>query len=415
MWVRTRPTGREWSTLSDIGLLKKLVATNDSKMILLVMDGLGGLPHPGTGCTELETAHTPNMDGLARRSACGLIHPIAPGITPGSGPAHLSLFGYDPVKYNIGRGVLAACGIGFPLERRDLAFRINFATMEDGVITDRRAGRIATEECERLCKVLDSITLDGVEVMVRAVMQHRGVVIIRGDDLHPELTDSDPQQVGKKPLPVEAKTDEARRTAGIVNEFIARAREALKDEHPANMILARGFDKLPALDTLSEAYGIKAAVIASYPMYKGLGSIVGMDVIETGKEISEEFGTLKDIYSDYDFVFLHIKPTDSLGEDGDFAGKVGVIEEVDRFIPGVLDLKPEVLVITGDHSTPAILQSHSWHPVPLLLYSPWERQDSWLTAFGESQCACGSLGVFPAWSLMALMLAAAKRLQKFGA
>lgn len=396
-------------------LLRELAVQNDSKIVLTVMDGLGGLPHPKTRKTELEAARTPNMDRLAKMSSCGLHHPIAPGITPGSGPAHLGLFGYDPVEVKIGRGVLAACGIGFKLQQNDLAFRLNFATMQDGVITDRRAGRIPTEEGARLCEKLRIIELPGVEVFVEPVMQYRAVVVLRGEGLDPRLADSDPQETGKSPLRVKALAPEANKSAELVNTFIDKAREVLKDEPKGNMILARGFDRLPDIPTLEEAYGLKSAVIATYPMYKGLGAIAGMDIIKCGKEIADEFEALQEVYNDYDFIFLHIKPTDSAGEDGNYDLRVQILEEVDSYIPVLERLQPKVLVITGDHSTPASLQSHSWHPVPIMLHSPTARIDSWLDGFSERSCAQGSLGVFPAKELMALMLAHAGRLIKYGA
>lgn len=399
----------------SLEFLKELVVENESKIVLLVIDGLGGLPSPKSGLTELETASTPNMDALASRSQCGMLEPIGPGITSGSGPAHLALFGYDPVEYNIGRGVLSAMGIGLELSPRDLACRVNFATMEDGIITDRRAGRIPTEECARLCKLLETIEIPGVEITIRPEMQHRAVLVFRGDDLSPELSDSDPQKEGKSPLKVEPLSPAAEKSAAVLNKYIERVREVLKNERPANMILVRGFDKLPKIIGFREAYKLKAAAIATYPMYKGLGRLAGMDVLDTGKTLADEIVTLERHFKGYDFFFVHVKSADSAGEDGDFERKVKVIEEVDRYIPAILELKPDVLVITGDHSTPALLKSHSWHPVPVLLNSKWGRRDTWITGFGERECAKGSMGILRSKDLMGLMLASALRLKKFGA
>lgn len=396
-------------------LLTALKQPADSKIVLLVLDGLGGLPHEQRGLTELEYANTPNLDELAAGGMCGLSQTVGPGITPGSGPAHLALFGYDPIRENVGRGVLSALGVGFDLGKDDLAARINFATIDDdGVVRDRRAGRISDEENRRLCKRLSAVRIPGAEIYLRTESEHRAVVVFRGDNLSGELLDTDPQQVGLPPVEPRAATPDGEATASIVDHFLGEARRVLADEYPANMILLRGFAKLPSLTTLPEAHGMRCAAIAAYPMYRGLGRLVGMDVLATGKSIGEEFDTLTRAYQDYDFFFVHVKPTDSRGEDGDFDGKAAVIEEVDRLIPQITELKPQVLVVTGDHSTPATLGSHSWHPTPFLLSSPVAMPDE-TTRFGERACAGGGLGVFPARSIMALVLAHALRLKKFGA
>jgi 2,3-bisphosphoglycerate-independent phosphoglycerate mutase len=396
-------------------ILRDLARKNDTKMVLLVMDGLGGTPCQETGLTELETARTPNLDRLAVRSSCGQMHPIAPGITAGSGPAHLGLFGYDPLQHNIGRGVLSALGLDLDLGPDDVACRINFATMRDGKIADRRAGRIPTEECARLCKKLSGIKMEGVEITVAPEMQHRAAVVFRGEGLFGAVTDSDPQKDGLAPLKMEPLNAESRRMADIANAFVDQAKSVLRDEPVANMILMRGFDKSPAIATVSDLYGIRAAAIAAYPMYRGLAKLVGMSVIAGVKTLEEEIQALSRCFADYDYFFVHVKYTDSSGEDGDFDRKVSVIEEVDAVIPSVLDLGPDVLVVTGDHSTPSGLKSHSWHPVPVLLHASTARWDTWMKSFGEGQCARGSLGTFESRHLMALMLAHAQRLAKFGA
>lgn len=396
-------------------ILSGLATKNDTKMVLLVMDGLGGMPHPKTELTELETARTPNLDRLAARSSCGQMNPIAPGITAGSGPAHLGLFGYDPLEHNIGRGVLSALGLDLDLGPNDVACRINFASLKDGRITDRRAGRISTEECVRLCKRLSSIEMDGIEITVAPEMQHRAAIVFRGDGLAGNVTDSDPQREGLAPLKIEPLSAEASRMADIANAFVDEARRVLSDEPVANMILMRGFDKSPAIDTVSDLYGIRAAAIAAYPMYRGLAKLVGMQVIQTGKTLDSEIETLSGCFADYDYFFVHVKGTDSSGEDGDFDRKVSVIEEVDGVVPSIVDLNPDVLVVTGDHSTPVGLKSHSWHPVPVLLHAATARYDTWMASFGEGQCARGSLGTFESRHLMSLMLAHAQRLSKFGA
>lgn len=399
----------------SLNLMKQISRRTASKIVLVVLDGLGGLPHPETGNTELETAKTPNLDALAARGICGLCDPVAPGITPGSAPGHLALFGYDPIDCNIGRGVLEALGIDFDLEPGDVAARGNFCTLdEEGKISDRRAGRISTEKNSELCKLLDDMLIDGIRVIVRPVKGHRLVVIFRGAGSLAEVTDSDPQQTGVAPGEVTALTPEAGRIAIAANQFIALAKEALVRHHPANMVILRGFSVRPQLPTMAEVFKLKAAAIASYPMYRGLAKVVGMDVLSTGATAEDELKTLKENYADYDFFFLHIKGTDSAGEDGDFAGKVALIEQDDRLLGDLVSLKPDVIVVTGDHSTPATLKGHSWHPVPVLLYSRWCRPDR-VSRFSESDCLSGGLGRLPAVQLMPLAMAHALKLDKFGA
>lgn len=401
--------------MSDFALMKELSIKADTKIVMLVLDGLGGLPQEPGGPTELEAAYTPNLDRLASQSLCGLSEPIAPGITPGSGPAHLALFGYDPLRYEIGRGVLEALGIGFDLERDDVAARGNFCTVDArGLITDRRAGRISTEKNVELCRLLKDIELPRVQTFIEPVKEHRFVLILRGDGLHGELADTDPQQVGLAPLPPTALTAEAEDTAKLVENWIARAREVLRDQQPANMVTLRGFAKDPGLPSMGQIFGLRAAAIATYPMYRGVAKLVGMEVLPTGESLEEEFETLKAHFDRYDFFFIHIKKTDSAGEDGDFERKVSIIEHADELIPSLLDLKPDVVIVTGDHSTPAVLKSHSWHPVPTLLWSLYCRPDA-AQAFSERECSRGELGRFLAKDLMSLAMANALRLTKYGA
>ncbi|HEX78048.1 MAG TPA: 2,3-bisphosphoglycerate-independent phosphoglycerate mutase [Dehalococcoidia bacterium] len=400
-----------------IGLerMAEITAPAASKIVLLVIDGLGGLPHPETGKTELETAHTPNLDALAREGLCGLIDPVSPGVTPGSAPGHLALFGYDPLKYEIGRGVLEALGIDFDLRPEDVAARGNFCTLDgQGRITDRRAGRLSTEENARLCLALAKIKLDRVQLFVMPVKEHRLVAVFRGGGLEPEVADTDPQRLGVPPLEAVALSEPAQRMAGVANSFIAQAREVLRDAHPANMVLLRGFSRIPRLPQFGQVFKLKAAAIAAYPMYRGLAKTVGMTILPTGPTLAEEFDTLAQHYAEYDFFFLHIKPTDTAGEDGDFEGKVKVLEEVDALVPRLMELSPEVLIVTGDHSTPALLKSHSWHPVPFLLRSRWCRS-SGVDSFSESACRGGELGRFRGVAVMSLALAHAQRLTKYGA
>jgi 2,3-bisphosphoglycerate-independent phosphoglycerate mutase len=402
--------------VTDQQTLSALVIPNTTKIVLLVMDGSGGLPLQAGGLTELETARTPHLDALARDGICGLHDPIGSGITPGSGPSHLALFGYDPLQHQIGRGVLEALGIGFDLHNDDLAARGNFCTVDEkGLITDRRAGRIPTEKGAELVEMLRSIQLPDVEVFVEPVKDYRFVLVLRGKGLSGPLSESDPQQVGAAPLPVQALTPEADLAASLVNQWVAQARQILADQHPANMVTLRGLDKNPGLPSMKLVYGLRAGAIAAYPMYRGAARLVGMDILRTGDSLEEETETLMKHWADYDFFFLHVKKTDSAGEDGDFDRKVQLIEQVDSVVvPVVQQLEPDVFVVTGDHSTPALLRSHSWHPVPILLYSKHCRSDA-ASEFSERACAAGSLGRFPATDIMPLAMANALRLTKFGA
>jgi 2,3-bisphosphoglycerate-independent phosphoglycerate mutase len=399
----------------DLNLLKEITKPSPSKIIFLVIDGLGGLPYPVVGKTELEAAQTPNLDSLAKQGICGLTEPVGAGITPGSGVAHLALFGYDPFKFAIGRGILEVLGIDSEIAPEDIAARGNFCTVnEDGKVIDRRAGRISTEQCAELCQKLSQIKIAGVELFILPVREHRFALILRSDGLSPEITDSDPQLTGVGPKNIVPLSTRAKRTAAIANELVAKASKILAGNYPANMILLRGFSQLPHLPAMSEIYHLKPAAIATYPMYRGLAKLVGMTVLKSGSTIEDEFDTLAQHYSDYDFFYLHIKETDSAGEDGDFWRKVKAIEEVDALLPRILTLHPEVIVVCGDHSTPALLKGHSWHPVPFLLYSAWCRSDN-VAQFSESACWQGSLGKFPALEVMPLTMANALKMNKFGA
>lgn len=400
----------------DLTLIQSLAQEATSKIVLLVMDGLGGLALSNGGETALEAADTPHLDELAREGECGLHEPVGPGITPGSGPGHLALFGYDPIQYQVGRGVLSALGVGFDLQPHDVAARGNFATMDaDGLIEDRRAGRISTETNAQLCERLKQIALDDAEVFVQTVKEHRFLLVLRGEGLTPPVSDTDPEQTGMAPHDASPQSDKAERLAKAVNEFVRQAREILKDQHPANMILLRGFASLPAWPRLPDVCKFRPAAVAAYPMYKGVSKLIGMDVLATGDSLEDHTTTLKSCWNDHDFFYVHFKKTDSAGEDGDFDRKVGHIAEVDRLVPRLRDLNPDVIVVTGDHSTPAAMKFHSWHPVPTLLWSRRARSDA-ARSFGERECMRGALGArFPATDLLSLALAHAGRLSKFGA
>lgn len=396
-------------------LTRELQVKNNSKIVMLVADGLGGLPMQSGGKTELETAKTPNLDGLAARGVQGASIPVLPGISPGSGPGHLGLFGYDPLQYLIGRGALEATGIGFELQPGDVAIRCNFCTLDqNGNIADRRAGRIATEESAPIAIRLRQIKIDGIQIFVEPVKEHRFVVVFRGEGLGGHVADTDPQATGVPPLDPVAHDSASEKTASVAKEFLRQARELLKDEPKANFHTMRGFASKPDLPSYQEVYGLRAAAIAVYPMYKGLARLVGMDIVGSATTLDEQVAVLEEKWNDYDFFFLHYKYTDSTGEDGNFDEKVKKVEAFDAAIPRVAALNPAVLIVTGDHSTPSYLKSHSWHPVPTLLVSDCCRPDP-CQAFSESECIRGGLGHFQAKHLMTLALANAGRLGKFGA
>lgn len=397
-------------------ITEQQIVASEYKIVLMVADGLGGLPEAPGGPTELEAAKTPNLDALAREGVLGLHDPIGPGITPGSGPAHLALFGYDPVKYNVGRGLLAALGLDFDLREGDVAARGNFCTLdEQGRITDRRAGRAATEVTAPLCEKLEAeIDLGDVEAFVRPVKDHRFLLVLRGERLSDQLHDTDPQKTGVPPLKCQPLREEAARTARIVDDFAAQARRLLSDQPQANGVLLRGFaGKLP-LPTVTDRFGLRAAACADYPMYRGLARLVGMEIISRESALEARIGAVREHWNEYDFFYIHFKKPDAAGEDGDFAKKVAVIEELDRAIPALREVNPDVLAITGDHSTPAAMASHSWHPVPLLVWGRNVRADR-STAFHENEAVTGGLGRMPTLHLMPTLLAHAERLVKYGA
>jgi 2,3-bisphosphoglycerate-independent phosphoglycerate mutase len=400
----------------DFEFIKKLKKSSDSKIVFLIIDGLGGLPKNPNGKTELESAIIPNLDDLFSRSICGLQQPVGTGITPGSGPGHLSLFGYDPIKYQVGRGVLAALGVNFNLKSGDIAARGNFCTIDkNGILEDRRAGRISTNQNEILCEKLRKIKLPGIKIFIKTLKEHRFLLVLRGEGLHPDISDTDPQKIGIKPLMPEALNNKSKKTSEVLMDFIDKSSEILQNQYPANMILLRGFSQKPNWPTFKENYNLKSLAIASYPMYKGLSRLLGMKTIEQCSTLDEEFDQLEKNWNNYDFFYIHIKASDSAGEDGDFNRKIKAIEEVDKYVPRLLSLNPNVVIVTGDHSTPSMLKYHSWHPVPILLWSNNCRKDN-LKHFGERECVKGSLGPrFSATDLMPLALAHAHRLKKFGA
>jgi 2,3-bisphosphoglycerate-independent phosphoglycerate mutase len=396
--------------------LQELIAPAKTKIAMIIMDGLGGLPREPGGKTELETAQTPNLDALAENSALGLTIPVRLGITPGSGPGHLGIFGYDPLEYEIGRGAMEALGVDFELGGSDVAARGNFCSVDrDGILTDRRAGRLPTEASRDLANILRQIRIEGCQYFIEPIKEHRFAFIMRGSDLDDRLAESDPQKIGVAPLPVCALHPCAEKSAYYANYFISQAQKRLADCTPANMIMLRGFAKLPVMPTYTEQFGLRAAAIAINGMYRGVAKMVGMTVLNVeGSSLADEFTTLEKNWNEFDFFYLHVKKTDTAGEDGDFMRKVSVIEEVDALMPRLMALKPDVVIVSGDHSSPAVLKSHSWHPVPTLLYGKYVRADG-IAQFGERACAHGSLGVLPAKDIMPVALANAMRVTKYGA
>lgn len=398
--------------------ISKLIQKNNTKIIFIILDGIGGLPINGK--TELEMANKPNLDSLAKNSACGMHIPVGHGITPGSGPGHFGVFGYDPLKYEIGRGVLEALGLEIELKKTDVAIRCNYSTIRNGLIVDRRAGRISTEKnvelTERLSKKIKEI--DGVKIVLKPGKEHRFCLVMRFEDniLENEamVKDTDPQKEGKPPLEPEPLNNESKKVANIAKKFISKASEILKKEERANYVLLRGFSALPDIPSFEEKYGLKSCSIAVYPMYRGITKLLGMETLKVEGDIKEEVALLKEVYGDYDFIFVHVKKIDSFGEDGNFEGKVKKIEEFDMYLQEIISLNPDVLLITGDHSTPALLKAHSWHPVPLLLKSPFVL-GGLSQAFTERECFKGEIGIIPATSIMPLVLANSLRLRKFGA
>jgi len=405
--------------------LSSLITKNNKKILLIVLDGLGDLPVQG-GKTPLEIANIPYLDKLAKESAVGLHIPVDYGITPGSGPGHLALFGYDPIEHQIGRGVLEALGLGIELKNTDVAIRGNFATVQyknnQPIIIDRRAGRISTEENKRIVeKIKKNLPeeLEGVKVIIKSGKEHRVAIVLRFKEPLPPnsdlINDTDPQKEGMAPLKAQGKNEQSEKVAKIINLLIDKISEILKDEPKANYLLLRGISQKPQLTPFKEKYGLKAVAIAVYPMYKGLAKLVGMDIASLeGETLEDQIKTLKKLWKEYDFFFFHVKKTDSYGEDGNSEGKIKILEEFDKKLPQILELKPDVLAITGDHSTPCIIKGHSWHPVPLLINSPYVLGNM-VQKFTERECFKGELGIIPAKKIMNLLLAHSLRLKKYGA
>jgi len=400
--------------MSRLDFYRSLAILSDRRILFMVLDGVGGLPHPKTGLTELETARTPTLDALAERGETGLTTPILPGVTPGSGPAHIALFGYDPIEHQVGRGVLAALGVAADLRPGDVAARINFCTLDsEGNVTDRRAGRIGDDLGRSLAQRLDGMAdPDGVDIAVRHVKQYRACVVFRGDGLHGNVADTDSQKTGVPPLAPAPRDSDSGRAAEIAAGFVERALVELADQEEANGILLRGFDGYAPLPSMEHLYRLDAAAVAAYPMYLGVARLAGMEA--HGVEDNPDALVDKVLeMSSKNFVFLHYKSTDSRGEDGDFDAKVAEIEKADGVLARLVE-KFAVVMVTGDHSTPSSMRAHSWHPVPLLIASDDCRANG-SDGFGERACAQGALGQVRSNEVLPLVLAHAGRLKKFGA
>ena len=393
-----------------------LVVTNNSRIVLCVLDGLGDIPGPGRRETPLEAARTPELDRILPGCSLGLFDPVAAGVTPGSGPGHLALFGYAPHRYVVGRGVLSALGIDFPLKPGDVAARFNFCSLSGGKITDRRAGRIPTETNRTLVEKLRTISPPaGIELFWETEAEHRGLLVARGKGLSPELSDSDPQVLGQPPLEVKALSAQAAGSAQWFNQILKAAEELLAKDHPANGVLLRGFASLPDWPTFDTRYGLRSVAVAKYPMYRGVARLLGMRVVDAYKDLPDACRLLRNHWQEGEFFFLHFKDTDKAGEDGDFDRKVAAIEQFDSIVPKILELGPEVVAVTGDHSTPARMKQHSWHPVPAVVHAPATARPDGRPHFGEDTCRAGTLGHRPMADLMSLLLAHAGRLTKYGA
>jgi len=402
-------------------LYSELTLKPSAKLALLVMDGLGDLALRSQGyMTPLEAAATPNLDALSKDSAQGRMIPATPGITPGSGPGHLGLFGYDPLEFQVGRGVIEALGLGMELKPGDVCARANFATLDaKGIVTDRRAGRIPTETCEKLCAMLSAKVkkIGDTEILIKAGKEHRFVVVFRGKGLEGPLTDADPNREGfaiPTVKPRDAKSTKQKKMAKLIADFYKEALPVIANEKPANGFLMRGIAHQPEIPLFEERYLLRPAALAVYPMYKGLAQLVGMKKIEGPQTIKEQFERYLTEYNNFDFFFIHFKYTDKYGEDGNFAAKKKAIEEFDAALPILLRKRPDVIAITGDHSTPCALKGHSWHPQPVLLNSAYSGSDK-LERFTETGANAGSLGVFEAKYLIRLMQANARMFDKFGA
>ncbi len=405
------------------------------RILLIIFDGLGDRPVKELGSkTPLEAAPKANLDWFANNGMNGLLDPIGPGIRPGSDTSHLALFGYDPLEVYTGRGPFEAAGVGIELQRGDVAFRCNFASVDENrVLTDRRAGRIK-DGTDKLAESLDGMKLGRVKVLFRAGTEHRAVLVLRGKGLSPKVTDTDPHEEGQKIPESKPLEPKAKATAKALNAFTRRAYDILsehpvnkarvaKGEAPANMVVARGAGIAPDLPPISEKLGVKAAGIAGVALIKGMFRAVGMDVLEvkgaTGgldtDMVAKAEAALKALET-YDLVVVNVKAADLCGHDGRSADKIKVIERIDQMMGHFkANLPPDVIfAFTADHSTPVAVMDHSGDPVPVTIYGDGIRVDE-VPHFDERSAAHGSLGRIRGRDLMPILLNQANRTEKFGA
>lgn len=404
------------------------------KVIFVICDGLADRPIPELGgLTPLEAAPTPHLDKLAYEAECGMMHTLGRGKTPGSDTAHLTLFGYDIATSYSGRGPIEVAGLGMELKHGDVALRGNMGTVIDGMITDRRAGRIRV--VTPVCEALDGMEIDGVTFIVKPGTAHRAGVIIRGEGLSDAIIDADPH-VPDVPIRTVTPTDdtpEAKKTADVLNKFLARAHEVLKDHQfnkdriaagdlPANYLLVRGAGQYKQVESFEKRYGLSACCIAGGGLYKGIGAFLGMDILEVpgatalpDTDIEAKFKLAVDSLKKYDFVFVHVKAADSLGEDGDHAGKRDFIARIDQAVP-VLAGRPDdtLLVWTADHTTPCEMKAHSADPVPIMYHGGAVRTDR-VESFGERACGEGGLGFISGLDLMPQVMNLLGKLHLVGA
>jgi 2,3-bisphosphoglycerate-independent phosphoglycerate mutase len=383
-----------------------------NKAMLIVMDGLGDRPIKELGwLTPLEAARTPNLDALAARGVSGLMNAIGFGLRPGSDTSHLAILGYDIEKYYTGRGTIEVAGLGMELKAGDVALRGNLGTVNDKLlVVDRRAGRIT--DTGPFVAELDGLTYQGVTLLARPGTGHRAGIILRGPGLSSRISDNDPHEVGVKVHEVHPLDDskEAAFTAKVLNHFLAEAHRILaanplnqerikQGKPPANYLLGRGAGYYKQIVKFEERYGLHACTIAGGGLYKGIGAFTGMDVIQvagaTGlpnTDIAAKFRAgLAALKGAYDFAFVHVKATDTFGEDGDFTGKMNFINRIDEAAALLLDA-PHLLAVTADHSTPCALKRHSGDPVPLMMVGDGLVRTDEVATYGERSCARGGMG-----------------------
>jgi 2,3-bisphosphoglycerate-independent phosphoglycerate mutase len=413
--------------------------TSKGKILILLCDGVADRPvEELDGKTPLEVARTPNFDRLARRGENGILDPVAPGVRPGSDTAHLALLGYDPYEYYTGRGPFEALGVGMDVRPGDVAFRCNFATVEerDGelFVTDRRAGRI-TEGTAELVAPLNGIELDGVTCFIKESTAHRAALVLRGEGLGAAVSDADPHEEGAAVGRAAGPTPEDEKTAAIVNEFVALSYKTLKGHAvnrereklglpPANIILPRGAGLAPHIPHVTALYDLTAAAVVEVGLIRGIARYCGLDVVPLPESVNGGLDTdlaafmaaVAEAVGKYDLVLANVKGPDVAGHDGDAAAKVAVIERIDAAAGPLLDGLPAGchVAVLGDHATPVAVRDHSGDPVPVLFWGPAVRTDA-VETYGERPAATGGAGRLRGRDLLPIMLNLAGRAEKFGA